>query len=187
MGLAPRHGARCGGLRHRARTKHGPSLPLVPKAVKPTAPFSASNQNGRRATSPPSHHRCPHSRWWRPRLGRVFANSQHGGRKPHLDGIGGAARTQDGGDHHAAAGAPQTGGAQRFPGRREAPGGAGGHDHHGHGLHEVRAAVEGRRRGEGAGWPASGSPQAAALSAGATAPTWRTRSSSPQWPAPWRG
>ncbi|XP_054076863.1 exosome complex component RRP4 isoform X1 [Rissa tridactyla] len=69
-----------------------------------------------------------------------------------------AARTQDGGCQHAAAGGPQSCGAERAPGWREAPGGAGGHDHHGHGIHEgprhLRGGGEahrlgGRRRGEG--------------------------------------
>lgn len=58
-------------------------------------------------------------------------------------------RGQDGGGHHEAAGGPSAPGFQRAPGRREAPGGTGGHDHHGHGIHEVRAAAEGRRRRRG--------------------------------------
>lgn len=65
-------------------------------------------------------------------------------------------RGQDGGGDHEAAGGPRPPGFQRSPGRREAPGGTRGHDHHGHGIHEVQAAAEGRRRRWGGA--ASGCP-----------------------------
>uniref|UniRef100_H0Z2Q5 Exosome component 2 n=1 Tax=Taeniopygia guttata TaxID=59729 RepID=H0Z2Q5_TAEGU len=67
-------------------------------------------------------------------------------------------RGQDGGGHHEAAGGPSASGFQRAPGRREAPGGTGGHDHHGHGIHEgprylcgggQADRLGGRRGGEG--------------------------------------
>lgn len=101
--------------------------------------------------APQQRHRRPHPRWWRP------LRQQPTWRAEGAPGwVGSAARTQDGGDHHAAAGAPQTGGAQRSSGRREAPGGAGGHDHHGHGLHEVRAAARGGRGPAGLGLSSGG-------------------------------
>lgn len=84
-------------------------------------------------------------------------------------------RGQDGGGHHEAAGGPRPPGFQRFPGRREAPGGTGGHHHHRHGIHEVRA--RGGGEAAAAGWRGFGlSLGSRSLSAGATVLMWRTTS-----------
>lgn len=176
-----------GGLRHLARTKHGPSLPLDPNVVKPTTPLPARNNNGRPAASLPSHHRCPHSRWRRPRLRRVLASSQHGGRKARVDGIAGAAPRP----------CKMAAITMRLPVARKAVGPSAPRGSEKHLVAPgdtittdtgyMRWGQRQRRRGGGGGRPASGSPQAVALSTGATAPTWTRRSSSPRWPAPWRG
>jgi len=165
------------GLRHLARTKHGPSLPLDLNAVKHTTPFPARNQNGRPAPSAPSQHRRPHSRWRRRGFGRALASSQHGGRKAGADGaVGGAPPALK----MAAV-------SMRLPVPRKAVGLSGprGGDKHlvapGDTITTDMGYMRWGRRGGGgrglrAGRPAPGSPQAAAPSAGATAPTWRRRS-----------
>lgn len=145
------------GARGRRR-RCGDHLPSLSMAPSPPAPPRGEAQSALSCqepkwlphTAPPSSARPlrrPHSRWRRERLRRRTRRAEAASNAV----AGGAPRGEDGGRHHAAAGGPQACGAGRAAGRREAPGGTGRHDHHGHGLHEVRAAAERRRRRVGRG------------------------------------
>uniref|UniRef100_A0A8C4UL12 Exosome component 2 n=1 Tax=Falco tinnunculus TaxID=100819 RepID=A0A8C4UL12_FALTI len=86
-----------------------------------------------------------------------------------------AARTQHGRHHHAAAGGPAGGGAGRASGRREAPGGTGGHDHHGHGLHEGPRHLRGGGEAHRLGGRRRGACQQAGVRQGAEGPVQQKR------------
>lgn len=136
---------------HPARTKDGSGSHWAPLGRSPRV-LSLPGTNMATSSPPPL-----------PSL-KMAAPAPSGALSPAANMAGGrrVRRGQDGGGHHEAAGGPRSPGFQRAPRRRETPGGTGRHDHHGHGIHEVRAAAEGRRRQRGGA--ASGCLQVAALS-----------------------